>query len=154
MDVILFYEQKSVCPWKTLLFFEILSVYFLRHLQYKQGVTRHEDECGLERFRKVRVPGMKFHCVRPQVAGMLREYGEQCRRNSSYYICMVYNFCYSITRNDLFRPDRLRQICDRFNMDQEAMLDNVLYARAYTSDHQVELLDYVAAKFHEVYPLI
>lgn len=30
------------------------------------------------------------------------------------------------------------------------MLENVLYARAYTSDHQMELLDYVAAKFHEV----
>jgi hypothetical protein len=25
----------------------------------------------------------------------------------------------------------------------------VLYARAYTSEHQYELLDYVAAKFHE-----
>lgn len=29
------------------------------------------------------------------------------------------------------------------------MLDNVLYARAYTSEHQMELLDFVAAKFHE-----
>jgi hypothetical protein len=29
------------------------------------------------------------------------------------------------------------------------VLDNVLYARAYTSEHQYELLDYVAAKFHE-----
>jgi len=32
---------------------------------------------------------------------------------------------------------------------QEAVLDNVLYARAYTSEQQMELLDYVAAKFHE-----
>ncbi|EPB68323.1 Rad51 [Ancylostoma ceylanicum] len=47
------------------------------------------------------------------------------------------------------RPERLRPICDRFNIDQEAMLENVLYARAFTSDHQMELLDYVAAKFHE-----
>ena len=29
------------------------------------------------------------------------------------------------------------------------MLDNVLYARAYTSEQQMELLDFVAAKFHE-----
>ena len=29
------------------------------------------------------------------------------------------------------------------------MLDNILYARAYTSEHQMELLDFVAAKFHE-----
>ncbi|KAJ9575479.1 hypothetical protein L9F63_007684 [Diploptera punctata] len=48
-----------------------------------------------------------------------------------------------------FRPDRLRSIADRFNLDQAAVLDNVLYARAYTSEHQYELLDYVAAKFHE-----
>lgn len=31
------------------------------------------------------------------------------------------------------RPDRLRDIADRFNLDQSAVLDNVLYARAYTS---------------------
>lgn len=31
------------------------------------------------------------------------------------------------------RPDRLRAIADRFNLDQNAVLDNVLYARAYTS---------------------
>ncbi|XP_073997467.1 meiotic recombination protein DMC1/LIM15 homolog isoform X1 [Rhodnius prolixus] len=48
-----------------------------------------------------------------------------------------------------FRPDRLRPIADRFNLDQDAVLDNILYARAYTSEQQYELLDYVAAKFHE-----
>lgn len=47
------------------------------------------------------------------------------------------------------RPDRLRPIADRFDLDQNEVLDNVLYARAYTSEHQQELLDYVAAKFHE-----
>ena len=35
------------------------------------------------------------------------------------------------------RPDRLRDIADRFNLDQEAVLDNVLYARAYTSKYFV-----------------
>jgi len=48
-----------------------------------------------------------------------------------------------------FRPDRLRPIADRFKVDQEAVLDNVLYARAYTSEQQMELLDYVAAKCNE-----
>ncbi|XP_075949408.1 meiotic recombination protein DMC1/LIM15 homolog isoform X1 [Anarhichas minor] len=47
------------------------------------------------------------------------------------------------------RPDRLKDIADRFNVDHGAVLDNVLYARAYTSEHQMELLDFVAAKFHE-----
>ncbi|XP_028395091.1 meiotic recombination protein DMC1/LIM15 homolog [Dendronephthya gigantea] len=54
-----------------------------------------------------------------------------------------------IDTENTFRPDRLREIADRFNLDQNAMLDNVLYCRAYTSEHQFELLDMVAAKFHE-----
>ncbi|KAG5900360.1 hypothetical protein JTB14_033809 [Gonioctena quinquepunctata] len=48
-----------------------------------------------------------------------------------------------------FRPERLRPIADRFNLDQTAVLENVLYARAYNSEHQYELLNSVAAKFHE-----
>ncbi|XP_065534363.1 meiotic recombination protein DMC1/LIM15 homolog isoform X4 [Lathamus discolor] len=55
----------------------------------------------------------------------------------------------SLTLNNTSRPDRLRDIADRFSLDHDAVLDNVLYARAYTSEHQMELLDYVAAKFHE-----
>eukprot|EP00118_Oscarella_pearsei_P018326 m.187358 g.187358 ORF g.187358 m.187358 type:complete len:395 (+) comp39362_c0_seq53:60-1244(+) len=54
-----------------------------------------------------------------------------------------------IDTENTFRPDRLRAIADRFNLDHTAVLDNVLYARAYTSEHQTELLDHVAAKFHE-----
>nr|XP_044621798.1 meiotic recombination protein DMC1/LIM15 homolog [Equus asinus] len=60
-----------------------------------------------------------------------------------------------IDTENTFRPDRLRDIADRFNVDHDAVLDNVLYARAYIlvrtpcSEHQMELLDYVAAKFHE-----
>ncbi|XP_006824693.1 meiotic recombination protein DMC1/LIM15 homolog [Saccoglossus kowalevskii] len=54
-----------------------------------------------------------------------------------------------IDTENTFRPARLRDIADRFNLDHEAMLDNVLYARAYTSEHQHELLEHVAAKFHE-----
>lgn len=38
------------------------------------------------------------------------------------------------------RPDRLRPIADRFGLDQNAVLENVLYARAYTSEHQVKLV--------------
>ena len=48
-----------------------------------------------------------------------------------------------------FRPDRLRPIALRYNLDEEAVLDNVLYSRAYTSEQQMELLDFVCAKFHE-----
>ncbi|CAG2165081.1 unnamed protein product [Oppiella nova] len=48
-----------------------------------------------------------------------------------------------------FRPDRLKQIASRFGLDEESALDNVLYVRANTSEHQYEILDAVAAKFHE-----
>ena len=34
------------------------------------------------------------------------------------------------------RPDRLKDIANRFNLDQEAVLDNVLFARAYTSKYK------------------
>ncbi|XP_075429965.1 meiotic recombination protein DMC1/LIM15 homolog [Ascaphus truei] len=54
-----------------------------------------------------------------------------------------------VDTENTFRPDRLRDVADRFGVDHNAVLDNVLYARAYTSEHQMELLDYVAAKFHE-----
>ncbi|XP_069907600.1 meiotic recombination protein DMC1/LIM15 homolog isoform X3 [Oryctolagus cuniculus] len=37
-----------------------------------------------------------------------------------------------IDTENTFRPDRLRDIADRFNVDHDAVLDNVLYARAYT----------------------
>ena len=47
------------------------------------------------------------------------------------------------------RPERLRDIAERFGLDTSAILDNILYARAYTSEHQFELLDLVAAKCHE-----
>uniref|UniRef100_UPI00358F2FEF meiotic recombination protein DMC1/LIM15 homolog n=1 Tax=Myxine glutinosa TaxID=7769 RepID=UPI00358F2FEF len=54
-----------------------------------------------------------------------------------------------IDTENTFRPDRLRDIAMRFNVDADAVLDNVLYARAYTSEHQMEILDCAAAKFHE-----
>ena len=54
-----------------------------------------------------------------------------------------------IDTENTFRPDRLKSIADRYNLDHTAMLDNVLYARAYTSEHQLELLDFAAAKCHE-----
>lgn len=45
----------------------------------------------------------------------------------------------SLTLTDVSRPDRLRDIADRFNVDHDAVLDNVLYARAYTSKTIMQL---------------
>ena len=67
---------------------------------------------------------------------------------SNHSLLYFHDFVPSDTENT-FRPDRLRPIADRYNLDQEAVLDNVLYSRAYTSEQQMELLDFVCAKFHE-----
>lgn len=31
-----------------------------------------------------------------------------------------------------FRPDRVQAIAERFGVDKDAVLDNIMYARAYT----------------------
>ncbi|TYG55290.1 hypothetical protein ES288_D09G260400v1 [Gossypium darwinii] len=45
-----------------------------------------------------------------------------------------------------FRPDRIIPIAERFGMDPAAVLDNIVYARAYTYEHQYNLLLGLAAK--------
>ncbi len=40
-----------------------------------------------------------------------------------------------------FRPERLLQIADRYNLDWNTVLKNVYYARAYNSDHQIVIVD-------------
>ena len=39
-----------------------------------------------------------------------------------------------------FRPQRLHQIAERFNLNPSDVLDNVAYARAHNTDHQSQLL--------------
>ncbi|CAK7327134.1 unnamed protein product [Dovyalis caffra] len=48
-----------------------------------------------------------------------------------------------------FRPDRIVPIAERFGMDPGAVLDNIVYARAYTYEHQYNLLLGLAAKMSE-----
>ncbi|EPY24770.1 meiotic recombination protein DMC1 [Strigomonas culicis] len=48
-----------------------------------------------------------------------------------------------------FRPERIKPIADRFGLDVNAILDNILVARAYTHEHQAHLLSMVAAKMAE-----
>ncbi|KAF7684362.1 Meiotic recombination protein DMC1/LIM15 like protein [Astathelohania contejeani] len=48
-----------------------------------------------------------------------------------------------------FRPERLKEIACRFDMDPEDALDNIIYARAYNSEHQNELLTQLSARFSE-----
>ena len=48
-----------------------------------------------------------------------------------------------------FRPDRLISIAQRYGLNGEDVLDNVAYARAYNSDHQLQLLTQAAAMMTE-----
>ncbi|KAK8803074.1 hypothetical protein WA588_002232 [Blastocystis sp. NMH] len=48
-----------------------------------------------------------------------------------------------------FRPERLVQISRRFNLDPDAVLDNVICARAYNSEHQQALLVQASALMAE-----
>lgn len=51
-----------------------------------------------------------------------------------------------IDTENTFRPERVIEISERFDLDSDAVLDNILVARAYTTEHQCELLDHVAAR--------
>ena len=44
-----------------------------------------------------------------------------------------------------FRPQRLQAIAERFGLDPSIALENVAYARAHNSEHQLELLKMAAA---------
>ena len=44
-----------------------------------------------------------------------------------------------------FRPNRLQAIAERFGLDPAVALENVAYARAHNSEHQMELLGLAAA---------
>ena len=48
-----------------------------------------------------------------------------------------------------FRPERLTQISQRFGLDPNDVMDNVAYARAYNSEHQMQLLVQAAALMAE-----
>jgi DNA repair protein RAD51 len=49
-----------------------------------------------------------------------------------------------------FRPARLQAIAERFGLDPAVALENVAYARAHNSEHQMELLKMAAAIMSQV----
>ncbi|KAJ3410746.1 recombinase rad51 [Chytridiales sp. JEL 0842] len=53
--------------------------------------------------------------------------------------------CLYIDTEGTFRPERLLAVAERFGMNGEEVLDNVAYARAYNTDHQMNLLIQAAA---------
>ncbi|CEL93147.1 unnamed protein product [Vitrella brassicaformis CCMP3155] len=56
--------------------------------------------------------------------------------------------CYVDTEGT-FRPEKIIKIAERFGLEGDAVLDNILYARAYTHEQQMELLKAAAQKMVE-----
>ncbi|KAG3121292.1 DNA repair protein RAD51 A [Phytophthora idaei] len=48
-----------------------------------------------------------------------------------------------------FRPQRLQAIAERYGLDGDSVLDNVAFARAYNSEHQMQLLIQASAMMAE-----
>lgn len=57
--------------------------------------------------------------------------------------------CLYIDTEGTFRPVRLLAVAQRFGLSGEEVLDNVAYARAYNSDHQLDLLNQAAQMMTE-----
>jgi DNA repair protein RAD51 len=48
-----------------------------------------------------------------------------------------------------FRPERLLAIAERYGLSGQDVLDNIAYARAYNTDHQIQLLYMASAMMCE-----
>ena len=57
--------------------------------------------------------------------------------------------CLYIDTEGGFRPVRLLAVAQRYGLSGEEVLDNVAYARAYNSDHQLQLLNQAASMMCE-----
>ncbi|KXJ22279.1 DNA repair protein RAD51 homolog A [Exaiptasia diaphana] len=57
--------------------------------------------------------------------------------------------CLYIDTEGTFRPERLLAVAERYGLSGQEVLDNVVYARAYSTDHQQELLVEAAALMSE-----
>lgn len=45
-----------------------------------------------------------------------------------------------------FRPERIKQIAEKYDLDPESCLENVTYARALNSEHQMELVEQLGSE--------
>ncbi|KAF2897652.1 hypothetical protein ILUMI_08519 [Ignelater luminosus] len=57
--------------------------------------------------------------------------------------------CMYIDTEGTFRPERLLAVAERYKLTGQDVLDNIAYARAYNTDHQMKLLVQAAAMMAE-----
>ena len=48
-----------------------------------------------------------------------------------------------------FRPERIAAIANRFGLDPDEVAENIIYARAFNTEHQMDLITMLAARFAE-----
>ncbi|KAK6913993.1 DNA recombination and repair protein Rad51-like, C-terminal, partial [Dillenia turbinata] len=85
----------------------------------------------------------EFSCLPTCVEEMAKLPTLILKEPSLWFCCFLYILI------QLSRPDRIVPIAERFGMDAGAVLDNIIYARAYTYEHQYNLLLGLAAKMSE-----
>lgn len=51
------------------------------------------------------------------------------------------------SKRGTFRPDRVKSIAERFGVDSGMVLDNILCARAWSSEQQIDLLTDLAMRY-------
>ncbi|EAN31522.1 meiotic recombinase Dmc1 [Theileria parva strain Muguga] len=59
-----------------------------------------------------------------------------------------FKVCYIDTENT-FRPEKIEKICERFDLDPMITLDNILYSKAYTNEHLLQLISNITSKMVE-----
>ena len=59
--------------------------------------------------------------------------------------------CLWIDTEGTFRTERIKPIAERFGLNPEDVMDNIAYARAYNSDHQLKLLTEASAMMAEAH---
>lgn len=61
--------------------------------------------------------------------------------------CKFTNLLANADTEGTFRPENIIPIATRFGLDPERVLDNIVTAKAYNTDHQMDLITHVAALF-------
>jgi meiotic recombination protein DMC1 len=66
--------------------------------------------------------------------------GKACYIDTGFFSCKI---------EGTFRPERIKAIAARFEMDGDEALENIIYARAQNSEHQLFLLNELCGRLCE-----
>ena len=101
---------------------------------------QRRDGNGIDHGTVRRIPNWKDTIMSYSLRNLPATYRtRRCRRKSDVCIAISIKDRY-IDTEGTFRPERLVQISRRFNLDPDAVLENVTCARAHNSEHQQQLL--------------